>query len=41
MTSRKHLKLNRKTRKILTSMDQHDIRAETDRSYIPRKEGGR
>jgi len=34
-------KLDRKTRKMLTIHGQHHPRADTDRLYVPRKEGGR
>jgi hypothetical protein len=34
-------KLDRKTRKILTIHGQHHPRADIDRLYVPRKEGGR
>ncbi|PNF23741.1 hypothetical protein B7P43_G17247 [Cryptotermes secundus] len=33
-------KLDRKTRKILTTYGQHHPRADIDRLYVPRKEGG-
>jgi hypothetical protein len=34
-------KLDRKTRKMLTIHGQHHPRADIDRLYVPRKEGGR
>jgi hypothetical protein len=34
-------KLDRKTRQMLTIHGQHHPRADTDRLYVPRKEGGR
>jgi hypothetical protein len=34
-------KLDRKTRKMLTIHGQHHPRADIDRFYVPRKEGGR
>jgi hypothetical protein len=34
-------KLDRKTRKMLTSHGQHHPRADIYRLYVPRKEGGR
>lgn len=34
-------KLDRKTRKMLTTYGQHHPRADIDRLYVPRKEGGR
>jgi hypothetical protein len=34
-------KLDRKTRKMLTIHEQHHPRADIDRLYVPRKEGGR
>jgi hypothetical protein len=34
-------KLDRKTRKMLTIHGQHHLRADIDRSYVPRKEGER
>jgi hypothetical protein len=33
-------KLDRKTRKMLTIHGQHHPRADIDRSYVPRKDGG-
>jgi hypothetical protein len=38
---KKYKKLDRKTRKMLTIHGQHHTRADIDRLYIPRKEGGR
>jgi calcineurin-like phosphoesterase family protein len=34
-------KLDRKTRKLLTIHGQHHSRADVDRLYVPRKQGGR
>jgi hypothetical protein len=34
-------KLDRKIRSILTIHEQHHLRADIDRLYVPRKEGGR
>ena len=34
-------KLDRKTRKLLTIHRQHHPRADVDRLYVPRKQGGR
>jgi hypothetical protein len=34
-------KLDRKTRKILTIHGQHHTKADIDRLYVPRKDGGR
>jgi hypothetical protein len=34
-------KLDRKTRKLLTIYGQHHPKADVDRFYVPRKEGGR
>ena len=34
-------KLDRKTRKLLTIHGQHHPKADVDRLYVPRKEGGR
>jgi hypothetical protein len=34
-------KLDRKTRKTLTVHGQHHPKADTERLYVPRKEGGR
>jgi hypothetical protein len=33
--------LDRKTRKLLTTHGQHHTRADLDRLYVPRKQGGR
>jgi hypothetical protein len=32
--------LDRKTRKILTIYEEHHTKEDTDRIYVPRKEGG-
>jgi len=34
-------KLDRKTRKLLTILGQHHPKADVDRLYVPRKQGGR
>jgi len=34
-------KLDRKTRKLLTNHGQHHPKADVDRLYVPRKQGGR
>jgi len=34
-------KLNRKTRNLLTIHGQHHVKADVDRLYVPRKQGGR
>ena len=34
-------KLDRKTRKLLTIHGQHHLKADVDRLYVPRKQGGR
>ena len=34
-------KLDRKTRKLLTINGQHHTKADVDRLYVPRKQGGR
>jgi hypothetical protein len=39
--NKKYKKLDRKTRKMLTIYGQHHPRADIDRLYVPRKEGGR
>jgi hypothetical protein len=38
---KKYKKLERKTRKMLTIRGQRHPRADIDRLYVPRKEGGR